>query len=586
MKDFLFALFALLNSDCNYAVLRNHDGLPEHIESRDIDILIDEKELHCLLADIVKLLAHYNVSILILKRQQDALGLTLCNGDEIIQIDLLKNTDILGVSFIPTEELLSRRLFNGKVYHLDIVDSLAVKMLYSFSFGEKLPQRYIDRYNALDAADNERLLQILHRFGFTHCGSNCSHPLMKRFLHNLIHSPWDSIRRCSSAFFCRSLNSLCPPWLMISFTGPDGCGKTTVIELLRERLAVNPPKLFHFRPNLLPNLGEVGAKTGIKKDVDRNFDKPHRGKKHGVLSSLIRLYYYCLDYRWGYVFKILPLRQRKSIVFFDRYFTDVIVDHERSGIHLSHKFIAWVRHFVPGCQYNFFFRVAPDTILARKQELSCEAIDRIYSRMEYLASIDKRCYWIDNNGTPEEAVRQILTILAEHQNAKYAKNYPEDQLFMGNDKHKDIFLVNAVKALCMIGVYVAHAEVYYPAVKFSVMHCINPFYVTAFFFVNGYLFSMKRVADADECGISCRRDAFLGQLKNVFIKLVIPTIIFSTLIFVPRNLFHHEPMSIGKYVFMVKEIPGNENQCGKNYGRNHQLYENIFQLPEKRIPST
>ena len=209
--------------------------------------------------------------------------------------------------------------------------------------------------------------------------------------------------------------------LMISFTGPDGCGKTTVIELLRERLAVNPPVLFHFRPNLLPNLGEVGAKAKIKKDVDRNFDKPHRGGKHGIISSLVRLHYYCLDYRWGYLFKVLPLRQRKSIVFFDRYFTDVIVDHERSGIHLSHKFIAFVRHFIPSCQYNFFFRVAPDTILARKQELNREAIERIYGRMEYLASVDKHCHWIDNNGTPEEAVQQILEILAEHQHAKYAK---------------------------------------------------------------------------------------------------------------------------------------------------------------------
>lgn len=209
--------------------------------------------------------------------------------------------------------------------------------------------------------------------------------------------------------------------LMVSFSGPDGCGKTTVIELLRERLAVNPPILFHFRPSLLPNLGEVAHKAGAVKEVDRNFDRPHRGRRKGLISSLIRLAYYSCDYMIGYAVKILPLRQRKHIVFFDRYFTDIIVDGERSSIFLNYRFLARLRHFIPGCQYNFLFRVDPERILNRKQELSGEAIERIYSRLEYLASCDGSYYWIDNNGTPEEAVQQILNILLEQQHRKYAR---------------------------------------------------------------------------------------------------------------------------------------------------------------------
>ena len=114
---------------------------------------------------------------------------------------------------------------------------------------------------------------------------------------------------------------------------------------------------------------------------------------------------------------------------------------------------------------------------------------------------------------------------------------------------KNIFWIDAVKALCMIGVYFAHAEVYYPAAKFSVMHFIAPFYVTAFFCVNGYLYSLKISNETD--AETDRMEVFFGQLKNVVFKLIIPTILFSTLIFVPRNLFHHEPMSVGKYLFMV-----------------------------------
>ena len=73
----------------------------------------------------------------------------------------------------------------------------------------------------------------------------------------------------------------------------------------------------------------------------------------------------------------MPLRQRKRIVLFDRYFTDIIVDGERSSIFLNYKFLAFLRHFVPQCRYNFIFRVKPETIRARKQELEIEDMERI-----------------------------------------------------------------------------------------------------------------------------------------------------------------------------------------------------------------
>ena len=114
---------------------------------------------------------------------------------------------------------------------------------------------------------------------------------------------------------------------------------------------------------------------------------------------------------------------------------------------------------------------------------------------------------------------------------------------------KDIFWVNAVKAFCMIGVYIAHAEVYYPRTGVSLSPFINPFYVAAFFFVNGYLYAMKSSREREST--ADRRHLFFRQLENVLVKLVIPTILFSTLIFVPRNIFHHEAMSVSKYAFMV-----------------------------------
>ena len=53
--DFLYQLFELLNQNFPYAVLRNHDGLPETCDSRDIDILIERKDLKTLKKTLVAL---------------------------------------------------------------------------------------------------------------------------------------------------------------------------------------------------------------------------------------------------------------------------------------------------------------------------------------------------------------------------------------------------------------------------------------------------------------------------------------------------------------------------------------------------
>ena len=41
--ELLAALFGHLNENCEYAVLRNFEGLPDRNDSRDIDIIIERQ---------------------------------------------------------------------------------------------------------------------------------------------------------------------------------------------------------------------------------------------------------------------------------------------------------------------------------------------------------------------------------------------------------------------------------------------------------------------------------------------------------------------------------------------------------------
>jgi thymidylate kinase len=417
MTQFLTELFALLNAQYQYAVLRNFAGLPAVNDSRDIDILIPRHELNQLKKSLPRLCKECDCKIMYTNADNQFLTVVLADSDyQVFQLDFQHNFAWMGIDLLDERAVLSRRIFNGKVYHLPPDLTFLPKYIYCRILGSPYPGKYAEiRQEALEFDQigiEQTLMRLTPGGGLQYWDNSNKWSLRFRaFLSILRQRPLRAIGRMAEFLFRYGMDLFCRRGLMISFSGPDGCGKTTVLELLCGRLGVNPPILFHFRPALLPNLGEVGAKAGLLAEVDRNFDQPHRAKPKGKLNSLIRLAYYSADYILGYVVKILPIRQRKHIVVFDRYFTDIIVDGERSSIFLNYKFLTFLRRFIPRCQYNFLFKVDPETILSRKRELTKHDIERIYTRLEYLAKRDRRYFYIDNNGTPEQAVKQIIDIL-------------------------------------------------------------------------------------------------------------------------------------------------------------------------------
>lgn len=207
----------------------------------------------------------------------------------------------------------------------------------------------------------------------------------------------------------------------VGFTGPDGSGKTTVIDQILERLAPvfrTAHKYYHFRPALFGNLGEVAHSAGLKKEVDRDYSNPHRGGKTGAFSSFARLLYYSLDYIVGYFVKVKSAIRITRVVIFDRYYTDIICDSRRSRIYLNYKFLYWFgKMFIPSLNYNILLTARSETILARKRELDEEGIRRINERIDYLA--DKKGYKkILNEQTPEVAVAEILNYIFDNQHKK------------------------------------------------------------------------------------------------------------------------------------------------------------------------
>lgn len=97
-----------------------------------------------------------------------------------------------------------------------------------------------------------------------------------------------------------------------------------------------------------------------------------------------------------------------------------------------------------------------------------------------------------------------------------------------------------MRALCMVGVYVWHSETYTPTSE-VLTPFIAPFCMAAFFFVSGYLFYRK--ASREE------GSSFYSEgLSNIFFRLVLPTILISILLYIPRTVFHGQGTSFADFL--------------------------------------
>ena len=105
---------------------------------------------------------------------------------------------------------------------------------------------------------------------------------------------------------------------------------------------------------------------------------------------------------------------------------------------------------------------------------------------------------------------------------------------------KDINWINAVKAICMLMVYVVHCESYYGQWLGHVNIFLHPVYVNAFFFVSGYLLFRKQLSQPVIDEPYSKYIAFGGSgrkmLSNIVFRLWIPALLFSIICFLPNML--------------------------------------------------
>lgn len=112
--------------------------------------------------------------------------------------------------------------------------------------------------------------------------------------------------------------------------------------------------------------------------------------------------------------------------------------------------------------------------------------------------------------------------------------------------------INTLKALCMFLVFINHSEVYTGINSEVFDNIYRPVFVNAFFFLNGYLLFRKQWSEGL---ISLVRDKWLRcigggyyALNNLVFRLIIPTLLFSALFYLPKKLLRGEVLTVSDFL--------------------------------------
>lgn len=430
--EFVSNVISFLNANTEYAVMRNFEGLPNSNSARDIDIIIRKADLLRIKIPLVNLINSLGWQIINYLNSDRLFTLVCARNDDnetsIMQWDFFVDTSVFGIQLMTADEFLADKEFNGFLWHLKTDTQFLDKYLYDRAVGAAYPEKYRATRESAEWSPMvvEKLQRVFGCDSVEECDRTSGRRLLLRAVkYNVRHRSWGFV--CGVGKFLQTFIGnyiMSRTGFSLGFTGPDGSGKTTVIDHTIERLGAvfaSAHAYYHFRPSLFGNLGEVAHSAGIKKEVDRNYSVPHRGGKTGVLSSLARLAYYSIDYIVGYFVKVKSQTRITRLVIFDRYYTDIICDSRRSRIYLNPRFLyKFGRLFIPSLDYNILLTASTDTILSRKRELDAAGIEAINCKIDYL-STKKGYYKVLNETTPQEAVSHILHIVFEKQHRKNLK---------------------------------------------------------------------------------------------------------------------------------------------------------------------
>lgn len=427
MNGFFSTLFEFLNREKNpYLILRNYENLPEKpLEGSDIDLLIDKKDEKKYSAVLRNAVLTSGAFILFKIRQSNCLSYFIYQKKPFplgTWIDAFWEISTKGFNFADGKNLLKNRLWHKKGFFIPSPGGEAATLFLKEIFSQKfIKERYRLKIPSLVKKDKENFIKTLEPYFDQKTIQEMLHIcfngkweeafkkkkfwLMKLILNNLLKEPIVQIVKFLNFAFSQMKKFFTRKGLFIVIMGPDGVGKTTVCEGLKEKMRkifFKKILYYHSHFGFFPELGKIYSFIFKKKFSE---DSIRQEKPVGLARTLLYLFYYGFEnfLAWPY---FIFLKIRGDLIIFDRYFYDFISASANRKI--PFLFFSFFAKLTPPPDILFILQAKPETIYQRKKDLSLNEIKKQLDAFQKLLILKVvPTIFVDSEKKPNEILNKI-----------------------------------------------------------------------------------------------------------------------------------------------------------------------------------
>lgn len=419
-------LLEALSTECKaYCILAGYERLPDHFDT-DIDFMVGQEDFDRM-PQIIEGVARKTGTQLFQAIDHELTGrayfLGFMDGPSltIVQPDCAADYRHFGRRWLTAKEVLAaRRLHPNGFYIPSIAHEFAyalIKRLNKRSFnrehGYRLHRLYVeDRIECgrmiarfVRGAEGSQIVRMASANDWTLMYQSIEpfragmlrsrRETFAEKLKDLPHSAWNTLQRIVRPTGC---------W--IAFMGPDGSGKSLVIQAVSREFAPSfrTIRYFHLRPRLI---GRKATNQGPVTD-------PHGQSPRGSAASIAKVLDLWLDYTLGYLFRILPSLIRTDLVLFDRCFYDLLVDSKRIRYGGPPWLLRAAARLAPGPELVILLDAPPEVLRARKQEVPLEEVARQRTGYLELARTLDRAVVVNGGQPPEKVIHDAVAVIMDH----------------------------------------------------------------------------------------------------------------------------------------------------------------------------
>jgi len=423
-----------------YCIVRNFDNLPRCVDG-DVDILIQKEDITKVEPIIKSLLDKEYIFVRKINRNCHLQFFITANNEidtalhekrsiKMLELDFVTALQWQGIPYVDTKSILSQRQWNGhfytiadnhKIAHLVmhiILDKNQVSPKY-----KKEVQGYITTHTKTALHSLEKTLggKTIHNLSVSFQSDNDAAILKWRqqIIKALVFRNVSSIISACSFMIskgCRIFRAIVyPPGVLLATAGPDGSGKTTILQCIGHSLegTFSPIKnqYMGWKDFLLPTKHML---TFLKKVTSGS--QPQKTKNSSPIGTIRPpwthnfsvIHYFC-DLLLRFFINIRPTLARGGVVLCDRYFYDIL----SQNIWLSNNYLtsSLLYHISPKPTVTITFTGDPNVIAARKNEISSEETDRQLAALSALKTKSEDVIEINASAPVEVNAKKILLMI-------------------------------------------------------------------------------------------------------------------------------------------------------------------------------